>query len=49
MKILKETMSPYVIRNVYYLNFHLCLGYGIILWGGDSESNKIFNLQKKAL
>jgi hypothetical protein len=37
------------IRNIYYSNFHSCLRYGIILWGGDSGSNKIFKLQKKAL
>jgi hypothetical protein len=45
MEILKETLSPYMIRNIYYLNFHSCLRYGIILLGGDSESNKIFKLQ----
>jgi hypothetical protein len=38
-----------MIRNIYYSNFHSCLRYGIILWGGDSESNKIFKLKKKAL
>jgi hypothetical protein len=33
----------------FYLNFQSCLRYGIILCGGDSEGNKIFKLQKKAL
>jgi hypothetical protein len=38
-----------MIRNIYYSNFHSCLMYGIILWGGDNESKTIFKLQKKAL
>jgi hypothetical protein len=31
MKILKETVSPCVIRNIYYLNFHSCMAlyYGV--------------------
>ena len=33
IKSLKETMSPYVIRNIYYTNFQSCLRY-IILWVG---------------
>jgi hypothetical protein len=49
MEIFKETMSPYMIRNIYFSNFHSCLRYGIILWCGDSGNNKIFQLQKKAL
>jgi hypothetical protein len=49
MKTLKETMSPYMIRNIYFSNFESCLRYGFILWGGDNESNTIFKLQKKVL
>jgi hypothetical protein len=49
IETLKETMSPYLIRNVYYSTFHCVLRYGIILWGGDNESNNIFKLQKKVL
>jgi hypothetical protein len=45
MKALKETM----IRNMYFSNYESCLWYGIILWGGNNESNKIFKLQKKVL
>jgi hypothetical protein len=48
MKTLKETMSPYMIRNICYSNFQSCLRYGIILCGGDNEIN-IFKLQKKVL
>jgi hypothetical protein len=49
MKILKETMSPYVIRNIYYSNSHSRLRYGTKLLDQDSENNKMFKLQKKAL
>jgi hypothetical protein len=49
IETLKETMSPYMIRNIYYSNFDPCLRCGIILWGGNNESNNIFKLQKKVL
>jgi hypothetical protein len=41
--------SPCMIKNIYFSNFESCLRYGIIIWGGDNESNKIFKLQKKVL
>jgi hypothetical protein len=41
---IKRTMSPYMIRKVYYSKFHSDLRYDIILWGGDNESNNIFKL-----
>jgi hypothetical protein len=44
---LKEENSFYAIRNIYYSNFQLCLRDGIT--GGDNESNKICNLQRKVL
>jgi hypothetical protein len=47
MKILKETMSPYVTRNINLSNFHSCLRYGIILWGGDGGSNKTLNCKRR--
>jgi hypothetical protein len=47
-KSLKEVMSPYMIRNIYCAHFHALLGYGIIFWSGDNESNNIFKLQKKS-
>jgi hypothetical protein len=49
MEKFKETMSPYMIKNIYYANFQSCLRCGIILCGGDNESNNIFKLQKKVL
>jgi hypothetical protein len=44
-----KILSPYMKSNIYYSNFDSCLRYGIILWGGASESNNTFKLQKKAL
>ena len=34
---------------MYFACFHVHLRYGVILWGGDTESKKIFRLQKKAV
>jgi hypothetical protein len=49
IKSLKEIMSPYVIRSIYYTNFQSCLRC-IILWGGvDNESENILELQKKVI
>jgi hypothetical protein len=34
---------------IYYANFQSFLRYGIILWVGDNESIKIFELQRRIL
>jgi hypothetical protein len=47
IKTLKEVMSPYMIRCIYYAHFHSLVRSGIIFWGGDIENNKIFKLQKR--
>jgi hypothetical protein len=44
VKILKEKMSPYMIRVTYLSLFESCLRNGIILWSGGRESNSIFKL-----
>jgi hypothetical protein len=49
VKILKEKMSQYMIRIIYFSLFESCLRNGIILWGGDRESNRIFKLQEQVL
>jgi hypothetical protein len=49
VKVLKEAMSPYMIRIIYFSNFDSCLRNGIILWGGDRVSNSIFKLHKCVL
>ena len=39
---LKNVMSPYVLRTIYFACFHAHLRYGLTLWGGDPESIRIF-------
>ena len=39
---LKNVMSPYVLRTIYFVYFHAHLRYGLTLWGGDPESIRIF-------
>jgi hypothetical protein len=41
---LKNVMSTYVLRTMYFSCFHVHLRYGLTLWGGDPESIKIFRL-----
>jgi hypothetical protein len=40
IKSLKEVMNNYMI-NIYCANFLTLLRYGIILCGGDNESNNV--------
>jgi hypothetical protein len=49
IKSLKETISSYMIKCIYYSKFQSCLKYGIIFWGGSSESLSIFKLQKRVI
>jgi hypothetical protein len=46
---LKNVMSPYVLRTIYFSCFHVLVRYGLTLWGGDPESIRIFRLQKKVI
>jgi hypothetical protein len=39
---LKNVMSPYVLRTMYFACFHVHLRYGLTLWCGDPVSIKIF-------
>jgi hypothetical protein len=43
---LKNVMSPYVLRTMYFACFHVHLRYGLTLWGSEPESIKNFRLQK---
>jgi hypothetical protein len=49
IKSLKEIISPYIIKSIYYSNFQSSLRYGIIFWGGGSESKPVFKLQKRVI
>jgi hypothetical protein len=46
---LKNVTSAHVLRTMYFACFHIHLRYGVTLWGGDPESIKIFQLQKKVV
>jgi hypothetical protein len=46
---LKTVTSTFILRTVYFAYFHVHLRYGLILWGGDPASLRIFKLQKKAI
>jgi hypothetical protein len=46
IKSLKDTISLQMILYIYYAHFEARLQYGIIFWGHDSDSIKIFRLQK---
>jgi dsDNA-binding SOS-regulon protein len=47
VKILKETMCPYMIRIMYFFKFWV--RYGIMLWGGDRASDSTIKPQKRVL
>jgi hypothetical protein len=49
IRSLKNVMSPYVLRTIYFACFHVHLRCGLTLWGGDLESIRIFRLQKKVI
>jgi hypothetical protein len=45
----KTVTSIITLRSIYFANFHSHLRYGILFWGGDSQSTKVFQLQKKVV
>ena len=48
-----RAVKPYVAHNtlkiIYYSHFYLIMTYGLLFWGSSTESNKIFQLQKKVI
>jgi len=46
---LKNVTSINTLRSTYFANFHSHLRYGILFWGGDSQSTKVFKFQKKVV
>jgi hypothetical protein len=49
IELLKEVMSPYIKRNIYYSNFHALLRYVIIFRDMANKSKNIFKLKKRAI
>jgi hypothetical protein len=49
VKALRNIVSQPVMRNIYFAKFQSKLRYGIILWGAENSSKKVFIMQKKML
>jgi len=49
IKSLRNVTSTQMIWNIYFAYFQSRLRYGIMFWGGEGKSVKIFRLQKKAI
>jgi hypothetical protein len=49
MQSLKTVTSTNTLRSIFFANFHSHLRYSILFWGGDSQSTKVFKLQKKVV
>jgi len=47
LRNLKHTVPQSTLRTIYYTYIHSILSYGIIFWGGSSNVEKLFILQKK--
>jgi hypothetical protein len=46
IQTLEAVLSLCVLRNIYFAYFESSLKYGIIFWGGNSESKTAFIVQK---
>jgi hypothetical protein len=46
---LKEVVSPLILRKVYFAKFQSLVSYGLIFWGGESESCRVLKIQKRIL
>jgi len=42
-------MSPETLRKVYFAYIHSIMSYGIIFWGSQPYSDKIFRIQKMVI
>jgi len=40
IKSFEEVLSPYIVGSIHFAHFESRLRYGIILWGGNTESKK---------
>ena len=47
IKSLRNVMSTQMLWSIYFAYFQSKLRYGIMFWGGDGKSAKVFRLQKK--
>ena len=47
IKSLKDEVSLHILRNIYFAKFQSLVSYGLIFWGGENESIKVFKIQKR--
>jgi hypothetical protein len=48
VKMLKDEVNFYLLRNIYFAKFLSVMRYGIILWSGLSETTKVLKVQKRS-
>jgi hypothetical protein len=46
IRTIRALMSPETLRMVYFAYIHSIMSYGIIFWGNQPYSDKIFKIQK---
>lgn len=49
IRVIGKYMSEKTLKIIYYANFESILKYGIMFWGSNSLTEKIFIVQKRAL
>jgi len=49
IQTLQAIMSPETLRMVYFAYIHLIMSYGIIFWGNQPYSDKIFKIQQRVI
>jgi hypothetical protein len=49
IRSVNDVTSPHITRSIYFIYFHANLRYGVIFWGGGTESESIFKLQKRVI
>jgi hypothetical protein len=46
---IKFTVTAKTLRLIYFTHVHSVISYGIIFWGGASQAQKVFVMQKRIL
>ena len=49
IRTIQAIMSPETLKTVYFAYIHSIMSYGIIFWGSQPYSEKIFKIQKRVI
>jgi len=49
IRTIQAIMSQETLRMVYFAYIHSIMSYGILFWGNQSYSDKIFKIQKRVI